>query len=213
MRFQDLLTIIGDESLIETSLLLAGDVNPRDVHRQLSRWREADRLHQLRRGLYLLAEPYRKQTPHPFPVANRLLGPSYISCQSALAWYGMIPEYVPATVSVTTARTGNWTTEIGVFLYHHIKNDLFWGFQRREVAPNQRAFIARPEKALLDLIYLQPQGDDPDYLLELRLQNREQLRLDVLTQMAERSGSPKLKRAARRISALVRADEEVYETL
>ncbi|MEZ4555099.1 MAG: hypothetical protein R2854_01360 [Caldilineaceae bacterium] len=46
---------------------------------------EHDRIMQLRRGLYFIAAPYQKQRPHPFLVANRLLQPSYVSMQSALA--------------------------------------------------------------------------------------------------------------------------------
>jgi hypothetical protein len=66
MKFSDLLRIVGDEPLFETGLLLAGDEDPRNVRRQLSRWVENGRLIQLRRGLYTLAAPFRKAKPHPF---------------------------------------------------------------------------------------------------------------------------------------------------
>ena len=46
-------------------------------------------------------------------------------------------------------------------------------FHLAEVSPGQRASIATPEKALLDLVYLHPGGDNPAYLRELRLQNLE----------------------------------------
>ena len=58
MEFQELLHVVGDEPLFETGLLLAGDVNPDNVRRQLSRWTAAGKLYQLRRGLYALAPPY-----------------------------------------------------------------------------------------------------------------------------------------------------------
>ena len=48
--------------------------------------------------------------------------------------------------------------------------ELFFGYDRLEVSPGQQAFVAWPEKALLDLVYLQPGGDSPGYLQELRLQ-------------------------------------------
>ena len=51
--------------------MLAGDVDPTDVRRQLSRWVTAGRLYRLRRGLYALAPPFQKVLPHPFLVANR----------------------------------------------------------------------------------------------------------------------------------------------
>ena len=50
MEFGDLLRVVGDEPVFETGLLLAGDVDPREVPRQLSRWTRAGRLYQLRRG-------------------------------------------------------------------------------------------------------------------------------------------------------------------
>ncbi|MGQ9767067.1 MAG: type IV toxin-antitoxin system AbiEi family antitoxin domain-containing protein, partial [Anaerolineae bacterium] len=104
MEFSRLLTIIGEEPLFETGLLLAGEVDPNDVRRQLSRWVKAGRLYQLRRGLYALAPPFQKVKPHPFVVANRMARGSYVSLQAALAHYGLIPEAVPAVTSVTTAR-------------------------------------------------------------------------------------------------------------
>jgi predicted transcriptional regulator of viral defense system len=75
------------------------------VRRQISRWVKVGRLHQLRRGLYALAPPYQKIVPHPFLVANRLVQGSYVSLQSALAHYGMIPEYVPVTYSAPRAAS------------------------------------------------------------------------------------------------------------
>ena len=60
MEFARLLEIVGDEPVFETGLLLAGDVAPTAVRRQLSRWTKAGRLYQLRRGLYALAPPFQK---------------------------------------------------------------------------------------------------------------------------------------------------------
>ncbi len=123
------------------------------------RWRQAGKIYQLRRGLYCLAPPFQKVKPHPFLVANRLIPASYISLQSALAYYGMIPEYVPVTTSVTTSRPAHWETPLGIFDFRHIQLDFFYGYGLVELGEKQRAFIAGPEKALLDLAYLQPGGD------------------------------------------------------
>lgn len=70
MEFSKLLKIAGDEPAFKTGLLLAGEVDPADVRRQLSRWTKAKRLYQLRRGLYALAPPFQKVKPHPFVIAN-----------------------------------------------------------------------------------------------------------------------------------------------
>ncbi len=90
MKFSELLEIVQDEPVFDTGLLLAGDVKALDIHRQLLRWRKAGKIYQLCRGLYSLAPPFQKIKPHPLLIANRLLPASYVSLQSALAYYGMI---------------------------------------------------------------------------------------------------------------------------
>ena len=89
MEFETLLRVVGDAPVFETGLLLAGDVRPADVQRQLSRWCAAGRLYQMRRGVYVLAPPYQKVKPHPFAVANMLVHGSYVSLQ-AERWRTMV---------------------------------------------------------------------------------------------------------------------------
>ena len=64
MEFEKLLKIVGDEPVFESSFLLAGDVRPENIRLQLDRWIKAGKIHQLRRGIYLLAAPYQKKKPH-----------------------------------------------------------------------------------------------------------------------------------------------------
>ncbi len=208
-----MIRIVGDEPVFETGFLLAGDADRKDVILQLSRWTKAGRLYQIRRGLYALAPPYQKVKPNPFLVANRMVRASYVSCQSALEFHGLIPEHTPVVVSITTSRPGRWETPLGVFEFRHIKKEFFSGFQMTDLGGEQKAFIATPEKALLDLIYLQPGGDAESYLNELRLENLEKLDLKSLQQMATKSGSPKLVRAAKQIAAASGKELEEYRTL
>lgn len=213
MEFERLIEIVGDEPVFETSLLLAGDVDPANVQKQLARWTKAGRLYQLRRGLYAVAPPFQKVKPHPFLVANHMLQPSYVSLQSALAYYGLIPEVVPVTTSVTTRRPNRWDTPLGSYIFRHVKTELFRDYRLLEVGDQQRAFVASPEKALLDLIYLEPGADSHQYLRELRLQNLEKLDLDKLNHQAELTRSSKLQRAAARVAAMARFEMMAYETL
>jgi len=213
MQFTRLIQIVGDEPVFETGLLLAGEVDPNDVRRQLSRWVKAGRLHRLRRGLYALAPPFQKVKPHPFVIANRMVRGSYVSLQSALAYYGLIPEVVPVTTSVTTVRPGRWETPLGVYEFRHLKTALSFGYRPVEVSPGQHAFVAMPEKALLDLAYLHPGGDSPAYLQELRLQNLDRLDLDELQRLAGRAGKPKLRRVAICVAELAHAEAKAYEML
>ncbi|MGH7497017.1 MAG: type IV toxin-antitoxin system AbiEi family antitoxin domain-containing protein [bacterium] len=213
MEFPKLVKIVGDEPVFETSLLLAGEVDPSDVRRQLSRWTKAGRLYQLRRGLYALAPPFQKVKPHPFVIANHMVRGSYVSCQSALAYYDLIPEYVPVITSVTALRPARWETQFGVFEFRHLKIDLLHGYRLMDLSQEQRAFTATPEKALLDLIHLHPGADSPDYLRELRLQNLERLNLEELKQLAFLANSPKLQRAANLVAMLSATEVQEYETL
>jgi predicted transcriptional regulator of viral defense system len=213
MEFSQLLQIVGDEPTFETGLLLAGEVDPADVRRQLSRWTQTGRVYRLRRGLYALAPPFQKVKPHPFLVANCLVRGSYISLQSALAHHGLIPEAVPLTTSVTALRPARFDTPLGVYEYRHIKNKLLFGYQLIDLGGAQRAFVATAEKALLDLVHLQPRGDAPEYLRQLRLQDLERLDPDELQSQAARADSPKLRRAADRVIQLAEAEARDYRVL
>jgi len=213
MEFRQLIEIVGDEPVFETGLLLAGDVDPANVRRQLSRWTTAGRLYQLRRGLYALAPPFQKIKSHPFVIANRIVRGSYVSCQSALAYYGLIPEHVPVVTSVTTGRPRRWDTPFGSYEYRHIKVGLLRSYRLIDLGRDQRAFVATPEKGLLDLIHLRPGGDAPEYLRELRLQNLDRLNLEELVRQADLAGSPKLRRAAAHVVELTRAETREYEVL
>ena len=195
MKFQDVVQIVSDEPLFETGLLLAGGVDPADVRRQLSRWTRNGRIHQLRRGLYVLAPPWRKRHPHPFLVANRLAPGSYVSGLSALAFAGAIPEYVAETTSVTPGRPGLRITPFGRFSFRHLKAGMMFGYRQTELGQGQVAFVAEPEKAVFDMVHLHPGGDHRSYIEELRL-DLDALRPDRLETLAATAGTPKLARAA-----------------
>jgi predicted transcriptional regulator of viral defense system len=210
MKFEDVLHLVGDQPFFETGLLLAGNVDPNDVRRQLSRWTRAGKIRQLRRGLYTLVPPYNKVTPHPFLLANALVPGSYVSGTSALAYYGLIPEYVPRTLSVTLTRPSQWDDG---FIFQHLAPRLFFGYQSVEVVKGQFAFIAQPEKAILDLAHLTQGSDNETYLTQLRLQNLERLDLRRLQEFAERAAKPKWKRVASQVTSLALQEENEYKEL
>lgn len=212
MEFNSLLKLIGNEPIFESSILLAGNDNPKLVRIQLSRWVKAGKIYQLRRGLYSIAPPYQRRQPHPFLVANHLQKASYVSLQSALSFYGLIPEVVNITTSVSTGRPERLDTPLGTFEFRHIKTELLFGYRMNELG-EQSALIATPEKALLDLIYLQPGGDSPAYLKELRLQNTEKLDKDLLRKQSEKFNTPKLQNAIKGILQLMSGESEEFEDL
>ena len=207
MQWDDLLALVGREPVFSSAFLLAGEVTPGQVRLQLSRWVKAGRLVQLRRGLYALAPAWRKVEPHPCLAANRLQRGSYVSLQSALAFHDVIPEHVPVVTSATPGRPETVRNALGAFQFSHLTQRLLFGYTRIEVAPEQFAFVASPEKALLDLVHLTPGADSREYIGELRLQNLDALDARLLDELAARSDKPKLVRAARILGPVLSASE------
>jgi predicted transcriptional regulator of viral defense system len=208
MKFEDLLKKVSDVPCFSTRFLAAGE-NLSQVRLQLARWVKDGRLIYLHKGFYTFAEVYRKIKPETFSIANTLKSSSYISLQSALSWHSLIPEFVPAITSVTTGRPQIIETPLGRFEYRHVNKNFFWGYQKVKLPERQQAYVAISEKALLDLVYLTPGGDQKGFLKELRLQNFNKLSKDALRQYAEKSDSPKLKRAVINIEAIIDEGEGV----
>jgi len=113
---------------------------------------------QVRRGLYVLAKKYRRYDIHPFVLAQQLLPGSYISAESALSFHGWIPEAVHSVLSVT-AKGKSQTYEhdiLGKFEYRRMTVNAGYFLQSvdRYELQQQVALIAKPLRALLDLVYL-----------------------------------------------------------
>ena len=211
MKLEELLALVGDEPVFSSSLFNVVGVSASQVRLQLVRWVNAGKLIQLRRGLYALNRPYRKVEPHPFLIANRIRKASYVSLQSALAYYDMIPEHVPVVTSITTGRPEELQTGLGAFGFRHVRKSLFAGYRTVLVSRGQSAFLATAEKALLDLIYLSPGGDGRAFIDGLRLQNHGVLSQDALARAARLFDSPKIERAVEAIRARMADEKETRE--
>lgn len=203
MYFQQVVTHLTGLPLFESSFLYAGADSQQQVQRQLADWARAGKVVQLRRGLYTLGQPYQSEQPHSYLIANHLVQGSYVSLQIALSHYDLIPEHVAVVTSITTGRPGTWQNPYGHFSYRHLQPALFFGFAYRQVTPTQWAFMATPEKALLDLIYLTPDANSAAYIHALRLQNLDQLDVQRLTAYVERINKPKLRQALPHILQVV----------
>jgi hypothetical protein len=80
-------------------------------------------------------------------------------------------------------------------MFRHLKKGAFFGYAETEISKGQSAFLASPEKALLDLLYLTPGSDSPEYLEELRFEPPEHFDWEAFRRHADRLKSRKLKRA------------------
>ena len=198
MRWSELIDAVGNEPVFETGSLLVGGVDPRDVMRQLSRWTSSGNLVQLRRGLYAFGGKWAnwRRQPHGFEIANLIVRGSYVSLSSVLSEQGLIPDYAPSVTSVTTSRPRVMTTALGTFLYRHVRDEMFWGYEWRDLGGGNGAYVACAEKALIDLFYLARRPDQTAYLHELRLQNLARFELGTLVSMAERTGKNAIVSAA-----------------
>ena len=206
MRFAELAARVPSNGLFRTGQILAGERSPADLRRQLHRWTRSGRILQLRRGVYVLRVPYAKASAHPFAVAGALKRASYVSLHSALAYHGMIPEFVPVTTSVTSGRPEEIETPYGRFQFRHVSARLLFGFSEVEIAPGQRVLLASAAKALVDLLYLTPHSDREAYLRELRVEPAGWFDRENLRETVQRAGSRKVERAVRLL--LERWDDE-----
>lgn len=102
-----------------------------------------------------------------FLIANKLYEPSYVSLESALNYYNVIPEAVQVVTSVSTQKTNTFDTSLGRYAYRTINESLFWGYVVIEVSEHG-VIMASLEKALLDYLYLNPEIDSFDDLDGLR---------------------------------------------
>jgi|TARA_B110000093_G_scaffold148861_1_gene162075 hypothetical protein len=121
---------------------------------------ESGEVLQLKRGLYVLNESFRKTHLHPFAVAPMLYAPSTISLESALAFHGLIPEAVYQTTSTTSRRTRRFATPLGDFTFQSVpSSNRLAGVESIKLDNNSWAFVASPIRAIADLVYLRKEVD------------------------------------------------------
>lgn len=108
---------------------------------------------QLRRGLYMVSPSVSIRTPEPFLIANHLYGPSYISLDSALFHWGLIPERVFEISSVTPRMSKKIMVQNVLYSYTHLPIAYSpLGIQSISLTKTQTVLIAGPEKALCDKV-------------------------------------------------------------
>lgn len=160
MKYIDLKTLINRPYFTNNDIRLNGLAI---FKYQYDLWQKKNYIIQAKRGVYIFSEY--KEKLSGFFIAQLIYNPSYISLESALSQYGLIPEYVPSTTSVTTRTTRLFSNDFGTFYFRHLRNELFWGYVTIE---NQfeKYYLAEPEKAILDYIYLNNRSIKNDADLE-----------------------------------------------
>lgn len=136
--------------------------------RRLYEWQLKGYVIKLRNSWYclpgFLKEPY-----SPWIIANKVHTPSYISLESALSYYGMLPEGVHLSTSVCTSRTLRINMAGQVYEYSRLSTKHYCGYRLIDSGVNHRKVrIADPEKALADFLYLRTMYNREDEIRELR---------------------------------------------
>ena len=122
---------------------------------QFSYWIKDGKIKKLANGFYTFTKAEVKFEY----IANFLQQPSYISLQYALYYYNLIVDIPFHVTSVTTKNTRKIEVGDAVYLYHHVAPRLYNGFvmaENQNKTAGMSFLIATPEKALVDLFYLNP---------------------------------------------------------
>jgi hypothetical protein len=186
MNFQETIALYASNvlsyHLVES--LLQDYKRPND---KISELLKDGQLVSLKKGLYMVGDKIKLPQPEPFLIANHLLGPSYVSLDSALSWYGFIPERVYTVSSITTKSSRTYSNAVGEFEYIYQAIPYYSvGISQVQVAEKQFVMMAIPEKALFDKIVttaglqFNAKKDVSNYLFEnLRIEEEKIKTLDV----------------------------------
>jgi len=171
MRYQELQAGFGERLLF--SLDDIRQVEPGFDKSRLYEWIKKGYIKRLLRRYYYFSG-VNLDEQKLFMLANAVYRPSYISLESALSYYDIIPEKSLSITSVTTRKTAAFATPAGRFAYRKVLPSYYFGYGIKTM--NAMSFlIASPEKALLDYFYFINAGGIDDAIESLRL-NRKVLR-------------------------------------
>ena len=209
MKYEELIKAFALRPFFETvDLLTLFDEPELQIMAGLSRWVSEKKIIQLKREKYILPELYQKKAAHIFYMSNFIYSPSYITFYSALQHYRMIMEHVLHIQAITTKQTASWNTSLGIFSFSSTKQNRFFGYDKISLGDGiqDSAFIATPEKALIDICLSQAGDWTEKRWSELRLQNTNLLNHNVFNNYLNQLKSPKANRSIRALNSFLERD-------
>jgi predicted transcriptional regulator of viral defense system len=170
----------------------------------ITRWRKKGLLIKLRQGYYAFPE-YKKSADISLYFANKIYQPSYISLHTALSFYGIIPETVTSITSVSSLKTTTYKNAFGEYVYKKIKENLLFGFDLKPLPDSRAVQFATAEKAIVDLLYLNPFYDTIQEMQELRFDEdfmQDELNPDLLLEF---TGNYECKALEKRVKIMLKS--------
>lgn len=182
MDFKTFETVFQEQELPLFTLsdvkVLCHRLNPDYLRLKLARWKKKGYIKSPKRGLYILEGA----KPDEFEIASKLVNPSYISLETALSHYSIIPDISAEVSSITTKNTRVFRTKSTTFRFFHVKPDLFSDFRHLR----DDIFIATPEKAILDFFYFRKPGLDHPFFERVNPEKLRLLHWKAMEKMAKR---------------------------
>lgn len=130
------------------------------IKNNFTRWLSKGYFIRLRRDLYEFVNYGQELTIPDLYVGNRLYEPSYVSLETALSIYSIIPEVAAGVTLVTTRPTRIFKNKYGAFFYKTCKKKAFTGYFLM-VYEGFKVCIADKEKALADFLYYRLRSTSP----------------------------------------------------
>lgn len=199
MRYFELKQQLKDFTVF--SLADIRKIEPDFYRSRLNEWQKKGYIKKLRRGYYIFSDVVLDEETL-FLIANRLYGPSYVSLEMALSYYGLIPEGVYSVTSVGGKKSAIFKTPIAEFSYRRIKSSLLFGY-KLEQKNGQGYKIADIEKTVLDYLYLNPNIINEADFHEWRFNSQEFLSRADIKKLREYAEAFKNKRFSARLEKLL----------
>jgi predicted transcriptional regulator of viral defense system len=144
--------------------------------KNLVNWQKKGYVQRIRNNYYCFPDNQKSEAFLYF-VANSIYPPSYVSLESALNFYGIIPEGVYTITSITTLKTNAFDTDFTRFTFRNVKTNLYFGYRLLSYQ-NQHIKIASLEKTVLDYLYLNPSANEVSVFQDLRWNKEELLNIN-----------------------------------
>lgn len=174
MKYLDFISTLKKNNLYIFSLQDAKNLFPEEktktIKNNLNRWVKNEYFSKLKRDVYEFIELGTKHAIPDIYIANRLYIPSYVSLETALSIYSIIPDIAMQVTSVTARPTRKFKNKYGSFFYRSCKRKAFTGYRLMHYE-GFKVLIADKEKALVDFLYFRLRSGQPLNFKEERFEN------------------------------------------